>query len=578
MPTTFVTAYFDIGNDGQTVEWRCMQFRQLLLTGVRIYLFTNNTEMIKMQIEYPQLVVLVFQTLPVIPWLKEEYKLPQHGNPTKDTLQYIVMQHMKTFFVTEAVNHDKKMLGIDQDSYAWIDLQVFHMFKEPDRVTEWIRWLSSACTTNRETVVIPGFQKKRDYTEEDGNVNWRFCGGFFWGHRDAIIAFHEVSKVWLPHYVEQVCSGTLYWELNFWAWLEGHQQQVRFLWYMSGHNDSKLCNFPLRPVAKRLMDVATTVYDLSRVLPNRDGFKPSSMSHCYDPDKGQHMWVVRYINYTLEKKRGYFLIQDGGPIRSKNLFIQGSTVRIDAESSMQWLTHYPVEDTRKILSYGLEDVRIFMYKGRPWLIGCNVDLTPEQKHPQIVVKSVDQDKLQVMSSPFCQKNWIPFLQNTVTDSSHADEVEFIYGWGKKDIEWGYMNMVTGGWSKNVPFDTSINIETSPKNGLTNDESLIKHPLLQYAKGSSMFVPFRGNTVVGIVHTTQHEEGHALRHYWHHMVVMDATTKKVIAYDGPFYFDTVGVEYCIGFWYADDTFHFWASRLDTDPVYLCCPSTFFVLNP
>jgi len=552
MTTLFVSAYFDISTT--FTQWRIQQFRLFLNTGVPVCLFTNDADFQALQQEYPHLQVRFFDSDAPRPlWLPQKYDLPLDRTESKDTADYIALQHLKTYFVTEAIRDP-------WDHYAWVDPHLFSLFSDKPRMAEWVRCICNASCADRTTLVIPGYNKfHAKQGTPTGGVDWRFLGGFFWGHRDALLHFHDLVVQHIAPYVEQVCGGTLYWELNYWAWLEVHAG-LSVQWYAAGNDETRLTHFPLRAICTRLMDVAKTGVPLP--LPERRGFRPSSLSHVYDPATGVHRWLVRYINYTLDADKGHFVMHDdGGSIRSENLLVTSTTLDWSMEApAFSWVT-FPGMDSLvdpPLLSYGLEDARLFHYRGCLWAIGCNVDKTVEKKYPQMAVSKMVDDAfcdVVVLHAAHCEKNWIPFF---VQDT--ADPVDFVYSWGPRGIQWGRMNLTTGEWC------------LSPRR--QDPDDLLLHPLLQGCKGSSMFVPFRNaGSWVGVVHSTQYTEGRALRDYWHHVVVVD-DTRQITATSGPLYFDRVGVEYCIGFWYdaGDDTFHFWVSRVDADPVYVVVPAT------
>ena len=566
--TLLITSYIEKISRDPTIDWRIEKFRHLLATGVPICLFTNNVDFQALQQEFPHLQVRFFDAIKIPYWLPKEYTLPVHRKESKDTGHYIALQHLKTYFVAEAIQeHSKK-----HDHYAWVDPHLFSLFSDKPRMAAWIRCLCNVSCADPTTLVIPGYNKFKTTQgtptgciegTPTGGVDWRFLGGFFWGHRDALLHFHDLVVKHCTHYVDVVCSGTLYWELNFWAWLEANAG-LSVQWYAAGNDETRLTHFPLRAVSKRLV---TKVVPMQ--LPVRPGFQPSSLSHCYDAATGIHRWLVRYINYTLDAERGCFIMHDtGGSIRSENLLV--TSLDVACATDFSWIAFPPSPSTTPLLSYGLEDARIFPYRGGLWAVGCNVDKTVEQRWPQMAVVKIEADAFQdmvVMPATHCEKNWIPTLfgggSNDNDGDNHGDnhgDIDFIYSWGARAIKWGRMNVDTGAWS----LDDARSLD-----------DLLAYPLLQGAKGSSLFVPFRTpGSWVGVVHSTQYEEGRALRNYWHHLVVMN-DVKQVTASYGPFYFDSVGVEYCIGFWYdgCDDTFHFWVSRVDADPVYVTVHADF-----
>jgi hypothetical protein len=97
---------------------------------------------------------------------------------------------------------------------------------------------------------------------------------------------------------------------------------------------------------------------------------------------------------------------------------------------------------------------------------------------------------------------------------------------------------------------------------------VNRPLFNKFKGSSIFVnnPNGHNSLIGVVHLS--EEG-SPRRYYHALVVLDKDTLEPSEISELFYFENVGIEFCIGFAVmADaDEYHFWVSKMDRDPLLL-----------
>ena len=63
---------------------------------------------------------------------------------------------------------------------------------------------------------------------------------------------------------------------------------------------------------------------------------------------------------------------------------------------------------------------------------------------------------------------------------------------------------------------------------------------QHTKGSS---PFGPDELVGMVHFSEDTKP---RSYFHMMVILDKMSLKPLRYSESFVFETVGIEFCIGF--------------------------------
>jgi hypothetical protein len=53
-----------------------------------------------------------------------------------------------------------------------------------------------------------------------------------------------------------------------------------------------------------------------------------------------------------------------------------------------------------------------------------------------------------------------------------------------------------------------------------------------------------------------------------LLSLDPDTLRPIKYSTPFYFDKIGIEFCIGFTTISSMYHFWISRVDRDPMHIC----------
>jgi hypothetical protein len=306
-------------------------------------------------------------------------------------------------------------------------------------------------------------------------------------------------------------------------------------------------NIPLDAIATNLSSLSECI-DLSwgkRLVPSPEmpGFHASSVS--YASIQGKEWLLIRYVNYTIDRMTGAFCVDKlsgYNKIASKSFWVP---VDLDAWQG-RWLKFDSTEEIfDEGMSRGLEDIRVFVEdSGDVVLMGCNVDQT-EKGIPQCFVAKLDIENhrienMKILASQRMQKNWIPF-------PSHS----FLYGWNRFNIVWGKYSEKDGSWE------------------ITQRISNI-HPLLHEAKGSSTFVPWtKEGEVIGVVHTTQYEEGSSIRQYWHYLVVMNVESKEVIKYAGPFYFHDVGIEYCMGYRFDKDKLKhdFWVSRMDANPMFI-----------
>lgn len=158
-------------------------------------------------------------------FLSPVVELPSHRNPTKDTVDYLLIQLMKLNLCARTAS----CLTIPY--IAWIDFGIFHMIKDKKRCQEFLSCYKVPTRISR--ILNPGCWNSGKYAIWDSIV-WRYCGSLLIGPREA----------WRPAYELQqrvVLSGLprLTWEVNYWTEMD------IFEWYKADHNDSILLNLPM---------------------------------------------------------------------------------------------------------------------------------------------------------------------------------------------------------------------------------------------------------------------------------------------------------------------------------------------
>jgi hypothetical protein len=152
----------------------------------------------------------------------------------------------------------------------------------------------------------------------------------------------------------------------------------------------------------------------------------------------------------------------------------------------------------------------------------------------------DGHRLEPPQETWCEKNWIPV--------DYRGQEAFIYQW----------------W----PIHIGVLDE---KNHLTIvREHKLMNPLFKRVRGSTIFLPESINraflpqtsgSMIGVVHFS--EEG-SPRKYFHMLVELESESLMPVRYSQPFCFESLGVEFCIGFAVTEDAYLFWISRMDRDP--------------
>lgn len=240
--TTFVTAFCLIENyvPEKTLDAYFNHFKKLVDTGINIAIYVSSTvknRLLNLIKDYPNVKLMdiidvkdtwVYQTAHISP-----IKLPSNRNPTKDTFEYMVVQNSKIEYCYRTIQKNP----FNTEYFSWIDFGIFHVFKNE---SESIQQLKTISTTNfiKTNVIFPGcWRKNSNYLT---HVNWRFCGGFFLGHQDAIldmwIKYQDFFKLFLRKY------NIMLWEVNIWAAMEYETDWIP-IHYQADHNDS-IINIP----------------------------------------------------------------------------------------------------------------------------------------------------------------------------------------------------------------------------------------------------------------------------------------------------------------------------------------------
>jgi hypothetical protein len=134
----------------------------------------------------------------------------------------------------------------------------------------------------------------------------------------------------------------------------------------------------------------------------------------------------------------------------------------------------------------------------------------------------------------CEKNWIPIKDNNM-------DVWFIYKWHPMQI--GRI------------VDESLEIHKS------YDTSTI---VFGKIRGSSCCIEDTIEGVNGLVCVVHFSEELYPRQYFHRLVLLEKNTFKPLKYTDPFYFNHLGIEFCIGFMKKEMDYIFWISKIDRDP--------------
>jgi len=224
MDLTFVSAFYKVYED-EPKEKYLKNFTQFLEFNYPtvLYLDPTITNWQNTLANYKNLTLIhniPFETL------KQDMPtaLPNTRNETKDTYNYLVLMNSKTYFATIAPVQTKYV--------AWIDFGISHILKDPTTAYTRLKYISIP----DDKILIPGCLEKGQVNLD--HVNWRFCGGLFFGSKTSIDLMHTESVKVLK------AQTKLSWEVNIWA-LVDLQNPDLFQWYKGDHNDT-IFSYPIK--------------------------------------------------------------------------------------------------------------------------------------------------------------------------------------------------------------------------------------------------------------------------------------------------------------------------------------------
>jgi hypothetical protein len=232
MSLIFTTCFFDINTDftrDKPPEVCFAHFNTLANTGIRIHLFLSpcfretyericgNRSTVRVDyIDKDSL--LTFRELADL-----DVKLPLNRTEHHDTRAFLTTMNAKAELVYRTMQLHPLV-----SHFAWIDFSIFHVFRNKG-TGDYLRMISQVRL--KADLLMPGCWAKTDISFD--RVHWRFCGGFFLGHRSAI---ERLYMVYRKRFRELVQTSGLSWEVNVWAQFE--QEGLAIQWYSANHDDS----------------------------------------------------------------------------------------------------------------------------------------------------------------------------------------------------------------------------------------------------------------------------------------------------------------------------------------------------
>lgn len=563
---TFVTSIIKIYDEpiqNKDIEWRLSKFRIIAETGIQICLYIcpeyykDVSEFIK---EYPNIKIGkivsledTFVSRVVNTSTMQSVTLPNNRNQEKDTKNYMILINSKVEFVNDAIQQNLW----SSTHFAWIDFSIAYVFHDTKRSQEFLSTLSKR-TFASSFLTLPGCWQNANSIMLD-DINWRYCGGFLLGDKESIVHFYNLYQEHWPLFIEKYQK--LVWEVNFWSYLEHIVPQWKPIWYKADHNDTIL-HLSADYCSKCLCSDPETIrqtYDYT-IIPD---YTPMNACYLYDPIKKVHILNTRYVNYSITETGRYIINDPKLNIKTKNMYSE-----LDEETFMPKFykemqdPYDPINlpcSLDETWANGFEDIRLFLVnqlstEQQVKFMATTVNYSPSQKL-RIVVGNYDIDKLTYTECKLihppdknrqCEKNW----SCGGIDSSNS----VIYTWSPQQI--GRINNQTG----ELEIHSTYEITSPYFNRMRGSTQYTEHTYLNNI-GESIDV------LIGVVHFS---EEYMPRHYFHILVMLEKTTLKLLKYTEIFYFDKIGIEFCVGFTIKDSKYYFWISKKDRDPELIIYP--------
>jgi len=580
MLLTYVTAYLNIYEDTdsspplqRTNEWRLQHFRKLAESGILLCVYSSpdcRDMILDIAAEFPNNVRVMSSIAIEDTWAAAaclEYinapgtasgeesdpsnnvlTLPSARNHQKDTEKYMQLQSSKMEFVQDAAEKNPW----NTTHFAWIDFSIAHMFRQMKKSQQQLRALSQSALPAK-CFVIPGCWGKWDLARHNhhmDHIHWRFCGCFFLADRDSMLRFCGEYRKRFPEFL-RLTGGRLLWEVNIWAWMEhvADREVWSPTWYEADHNDRCLLlpnRFLCGPLSRPDGDTCKVYAD----YPAIEHYHPGSASYIFY--RGEHLLNTRYVNYFFTPQAYYLYSDLSNIIKNKNVVSKLSADLIPVSyQEMDSATIDLPPLTPNGISRGLEDIRLYesALDGDLRFIATSIEYSSSGRNRMIVGKycaetaTYSDCAMIVPPNPqsWCEKNWIPIRRK-----GGAEDL-FIYKWSPME------------------FGKFVDSDDGAKHLVIVDRYDTSHlPWFDRFRGSTTFTE-TSEGLIGLVHFS--EEG-SPRHYYHSLLLLDRNTLRPIRYSMPFYFQKVGVEFCIGMAVQgeqEDTFVFWISRMDRDPL-------------
>jgi hypothetical protein len=566
--TTYISAlikcYSQTEVNGKTLDTRLAHFEKLASTGVPICLFVDAD-----YVDAIRPLLTKYPNIQMDPPLRLEdtwtysalapYKdcLPPVRNQTKDTFEFLALMIAKSELVAKIAERNP----FNTPQFAWIDFNVFHVVQNPPIMMEHLKMYTHLTLAN-DTVIIPGCWHKGAYSDRLWNqINWRFCGGFYLGTRNAVLTMQQMLQTLLPTWLADKKAIT--WEVNLWSHLENTTGWSP-TWFAADHNDRLLTlsrehfHEPVTPMncIPAILDQmpgACSNADQLPMMPEHPPYKSTSSS--YLRHKGADLLHTRYVNYELTPEGAYIVHHPQRWLHTRNFVFALDSATLARIGDGREITGPFGIATHCNEIQGLEDIRLYEYEDKLKFIATQRQFSPSQQNRMMIgeldLATHTYKNAQLIEPPtptYCEKNWIPLPE--------SGKEAFIYGWNPYRL--GQIETVGGVHRLSIFLEKQL------------------PPFFERIRGSTVCQAYEGKLYC-VVHYSK--EG-SPRNYYHALVEINRTTCLPIRYSQPFAFRRIGIEFCIGFCFEPATpghVRFWCSQHDRDPVWVSLPFDHFEWN-
>jgi tetratricopeptide (TPR) repeat protein len=347
---------------------------------------------------------------------------------------------------------------------------------------------------------------------------------------------------------------------------EGLRSSIRYLLGPHGNCniDSVFSNLEFYTSALVPPRNPTLVALTSSPLPTPHLTPYESSSTSLTPYQGKLAANVRYVNYSTSRQGAYASRDADGIVRTRNVFLEDFN-SADAFAHITAASFVDASGVANLTSYptnvmGLEDVRLFTHQNKLYYTAASKEHNGRHRVQMVMGEYPSLANSCVLLPPAsagdtaCEKNWLVIGDHAAaptTATTAPSQPLFVYQWH--------------------PFQAGT-VDPST-NQLTITHTHSTPPLFQKLRGSANPILSQDEKeYLALVHMVKYGTP---RKYYHLLVALDKTTLKPIRVSLPFYFETHGIEYCIGMAaQPDNKLLFVYSTFDAEPRRFTAPMEMF----